>query len=95
VYHTKNIELLEANSAQYNQTTMQVDGNVTLHQKEDFSYYAQHGVYDKETKILTVPSEFVGIMNENSIHGQRLRYNMQTREIIAQEIHAIFYTSEK
>lgn len=93
-YETKTLDTLAANYGTYDKDTMYVEGNVSFYEKEGFRYDTQYAVYDKKREVLKIPDSFSAIMNKNIIHGQRLRYNIKTKEVIAHKVNAVFYTSE-
>ncbi len=94
-YHTKNIELLRAKKGIYHGDELYLEGNITVNQKEGFDYNAEYAVYHKKTKVIDINSPFTGIMNQNIIRGNSLHYDIEKKEVFAQSIEAVVYTTEK
>lgn len=94
-YHSNNLELLRAKKGTYSDDKIFLDGDVFIRQKEGFEYRAQHAVYDKATEILDVISPFFAKMNENTMQGNSMRYNLRQKEVLATDIAAVIYTAEK
>ena len=94
-YHTNSIQLLRAKKATYRGDDIYLDGNITINQKEGFDYSAKHAVYNKKTKMLDVTSDFIAVMNNNTITGDTLHYDTQKKDATAKRIDAVLYTTEK
>lgn len=94
-YHSSNLELLRAKKGTYRDDKIFLDGDVFVRQKEGFEYRAQHAVYDKAVEILDVTSPFFAKMNENTMQGNSMRYNLRQKEVLARDIAAVIYTAEK
>ena len=94
-YHTKNIKKLSANKAIYKENILYLEGNVTLNQKEGFTYKTQNAKYNQKTQILEITSAFEASMEKNSAYGKSLQYNALKKEVDAQMITASFYMSGK
>lgn len=95
VYHTDRVNLLRAKKAIYEGDFLQLEGNVTLNQKEGFDYMAERATYNKKSQILTIESPFEAHLNENTISGTNLVYDMKAKTVTAQHIKAVVYTLEK
>ena len=95
VYHTERVNLLRAQKGVYRGDYLYLEGNVTLNQKEGFEYRAERAIYDKERQILTIDSLFEGELNENTISGENLVYDMKKKRVTGQKINAVLYTLEK
>lgn len=94
-YHTANLQLLFSNQARYQGDTLYLDGNVTLVDKEGFTYTTQSANYNQKTEILYVSSPFNAKLGQNSIKGDSLRYNAVKKEADASKIDAVLYTTKK
>jgi len=94
-YHNDNIKLLLANEGRYIGKKIYLDGNVTVHHKPGYDYYAEHAMYDQKNEILYVTSPFVAYINKNIIHGDTLEYDMRKKEAYATMIDAVIFTTEK
>jgi len=94
-YHTDDIKLLLANQGRYIGKKIYLDGNVTVHQKPGYDYYAEHAIYDRGEEILYVTSPFVAYINKNIIHGETLEYHMREKEAYATKIDAVLETTKK
>jgi hypothetical protein len=94
-YHNDNIKLLLANQGRYIGKKVYLDGNVTVHHKPGYDYYAEHAMYDQKREILYVTSPFVAYINKNIIHGDTLEYDMRKKEAYATMIDAVIFTTEK
>jgi hypothetical protein len=95
VYHSDTVNLLRAKKGIYVGDYLQLEGNVTLNQKEGFYYKAQKATYNKKSELLTIDSPFEAYLNENVISGKNLIYDMKKKKITAQKIKAVVYTLEK
>jgi len=95
VYHTDAVNLLRAQQATYRGDDLELEGNVTLNQKEGFDYKAQRARYDKKSQVLTIDSPFEAHLNKNIITGTDLVYDMKEKRVTAQRIKAVLYTMEK
>lgn len=95
VYHTDRVNLLRAQKGTYQGDYLQLEGNVTLNQKEGFDYKAEKATYNKESQILTIDSPFEAHLNENVITGKNLVYEMKEKSATAQKVKAVLYTAEK
>ncbi len=95
IYHTDSIDRLLADNGRYVNERVYLDGNIRIKQKEGFNYTAEHAFYDKKTEILTITSKFTAVMNKNVVHGNTARYDARKKILIAKEIDAVVYTSEK
>ena len=95
VYHTDKINLLRAQKGIYSGEYLHLEGNVTLDQKEGFDYTAQSATYNQKSQVLTIESPFEAHLNENTISGTNLIYNMKDKTITGQKIKAVVYTLEK
>ncbi|MDQ1325652.1 MAG: hypothetical protein QG564_776 [Campylobacterota bacterium] len=94
-YHSGNLELLRAKKGIYHDDKIFLDGDVFVRQKEGFEYRTQYAVYDKATEILDVTSPFIAKMNQNTIQGDSMRYNLRQKEVSGKGIAAVVYTTEK
>jgi hypothetical protein len=94
-YHTDKLELLFAKRGIYKGHKIYLDDNVSVNQKEGFSYYTEHAVYDKKMQIVDIPSAFTAVMNKNSIRGSSLLYDVRNKEALGKHIDAVVYTIEK
>ncbi len=95
VYHSQTVELLRAKQGRYTPKRIYLDGNVSFDQKGGFSYRTQHAYYDRHTEILYATSPFVATKGENVIHGERMAYRTQSKEVFATKVNAVIYTVEK
>jgi lipopolysaccharide assembly outer membrane protein LptD (OstA) len=95
VYHTDMINFLRAEQAVYHGDCLELEGNVTLNQKEGFDYRAQRASYDKKNRILTIDSPFEAHLDENIITGTDLVYNLQEKSATGKRVKAVLYTLEK
>lgn len=93
-YHSKELQMLRANHAMYSNGTIYLDGNITVTQKKGFIYYGQKARYDKNAKVLEITSDFKGVLKENLIYGTYLHYNLENKEVYAENIDAMVYTTE-
>jgi len=95
IYHSHNIEQLNADNGRYKENILFLDGHVKLKEKEGYIYNSEHAIYYQKKEILTITSPFVAHMEKNIIHGKSLQYFAQTKEINATGIDATVYTVEK
>jgi len=95
VYHTDRINLLRAEQGVYRGDYLELEGNVTLNQKEGFDYRAQRASYNKKSQVLTIDSPFEAHLNENIITGTDLVYDVKTKSATAKRVNAVLYTLEK
>jgi lipopolysaccharide assembly outer membrane protein LptD (OstA) len=93
-YHNDNVKRLLANKGRYIGKKIYLDGNVTVHHKPGYDYYAEHAIYNKKNEILYVTSPFVAYINKNIIHGDSLEYDMKKKEAYATMIDAVIFTTE-
>jgi len=94
-YHTDKLELLFAKRGIYKGNKIYLDDNVSVNQKEGFSYYTEHAIYDKKRQIVDIPSAFTAVMNKNIIRGSSLLYDVRNKEALGKDIDAVVYTIEK
>jgi len=94
-YHSDKLELLFAKRGIYKGDKIYLDDNVSVIQKEGFSYYTEHAIYDKKMQIVDIPSAFTAVMNENIIRGSSLLYDVRHKEALGKHIDAVVYTMEK
>jgi lipopolysaccharide assembly outer membrane protein LptD (OstA) len=94
-YHTDTIDLLRADSATLEDRILYLDGNLSLEQKEGFSYQADNAIYNKRTKILHVTSPFKAILKNSVIEGRNLIYDTLHKEATASTVDAVIYTTRK
>lgn len=95
VYHTDRMNLLRAQKGRYQGDYLYLEGNVTLNQKEGFDYRAQKATYNKKRQILTIDSLFEAQLDENTISGENLVYDVKKKKSTAYKIKAVLYTFEK
>jgi len=95
IYHTHNIERLNADKGIYKENILYLDGHVKLKEKEGFIYSTKHAKYNQKSEVLTITSPFVAHRAKNIIHGNSLQYFAATKEMNATEIDATVYTVEK
>jgi hypothetical protein len=94
-YHTNKLELLLAKKGTYREDKIYLDENISIYQKEGFSYYMEHAVYDKKVQIIDIPSTFTAVMDKHIIRGSGLIYNVRQKEAKGKNIDAVVYTMEK
>jgi len=95
IYHSHNIEQLNADKGTYKENILFLDGHVKLKEKEGYIYNSEHANYHQKKEILTITSPFVAHMAKNIIYGKSLQYFARTKEINATGIDATVYTIEK
>ncbi len=93
-YHNEKIKLLLADKGTYIGKKIYLDGNVTVHQKAEHNYYAEHANYDQKVEVLNVTSPFVACIRRDVITGDTLIYNMKPKEAFATSVRAVFYTKK-
>lgn len=94
-YYTKEMESIYANRGVFKDNKLYLNGNIILHNKEGFTYRAEDAVYNKNTKILDVTSNFIGKMHQNVVKGNTLRYDMKNDVVLGKQIEAVVYTVKK
>lgn len=90
-YQAKSLDFLESAYGRYQNNYLYLEDDVKFYQNGGFRYYTDYAVYNQEREILKIPNKFVGIMQKNVIHGERLRYNMRKKEVTADAIRAVLY----
>lgn len=95
IYHSHNIEHLNADRGTYRENVLFLDGHVKLKEKEGFIYTAEHANYHQKKEVLTITSPFIAHMGKNIIHGKSLQYFVLQKEMNATGIDATVYTVEK
>lgn len=94
-YHSDTVALLKADRGRYREKKIYLDGNVTLYQKEGFTYHTEHAYYDKSAMILYITAPFTGYMQRNIVRGASLEYHTESKEAFATAVDAVVYTAEK
>jgi len=95
IYHSKSINSLVAESGEYKNGIMYLDGGIKLQQKEGYVYHAEHAIYNTEKETLNIASEFTMYINKNTIRGRDLIYDAKTKVAKSKNINATVYTTEK
>ncbi|MCB4747951.1 MAG: LPS export ABC transporter periplasmic protein LptC [Sulfurovum sp.] len=93
-YHNKNIYQLFADSGIYKGDSLYLDGNVTMHQREGFSYRTEHARYDKKNTILYTTSSFVATKGKSVIYGEGMTYYADRQVLQATGVNATLYAEE-
>jgi len=88
-YSNERIRNMTADTAYYQEKTNHLEGNVTLLHQKGLRFFTEKADYNKKSEILNVTAPFIAYMDKNEIRGDRLQYNMQTEEIVAEHIKAV------
>lgn len=91
-YSGDKLELLKADKAVYDGNISTLTGNVFLKQKKGFEYTTEKAIYDINSQFVYIPNSFVAKMNENSMHGKNLKYNISKQNAVALDINAVLFT---
>jgi lipopolysaccharide assembly outer membrane protein LptD (OstA) len=91
-YSGQKLKSLKANRAVYDGNISTLYGNVVLKQESGFEYTTDKAIYDINKQFIYVPNSFLAKMNDNTMNGKDLKYNISTQNAEATNIHAILYT---
>jgi len=94
-YHNDSVTLLSAQKGTYQDDKLYLDGNVSLYEKEGFTYHTEHAYYHKPSAVFYATSPFMATMGKNTLRGERMFYRTQDKELYATMVEAVVYTAEK
>lgn len=93
-YSGKKLKSLKANKAVYDGNISTLYGGVVLKQENGFEYKTDKAIYDINNQFVYIPNSFVATMDDNTINGKDLKYNISAQNAKASNIHAILYTKD-
>jgi lipopolysaccharide export system protein LptA len=93
-YSGQKLKLLKANKAVYDGNHSTLYGDVILKQENGFEYKTDKAIYDINNQFVYIPNSFVATMDDNTINGKDLKYNISAQNAKASNIHAILYTKD-